>query len=80
MDTEVKSEQMMKSANQEGKYEQAFSILLDEKYNWLQLTYHFFESSYVSVEGIDTRAESTFLNEPPFTLHSIYRFMHYLIG
>lgn len=35
-------------------------------------TNHFFESSYFNVEGMDKRAESTFLREPPLTLHSIY--------
>lgn len=34
--------------------------------------YHFFESSYFKVEGMDTRADSTFLEEPHFKLHSIY--------
>lgn len=35
-------------------------------------TYHFFESSYFNVAGTDTRADSMFLKEPPFTLDSIW--------
>lgn len=35
--------------------------------------YHFFDSSYFNVEGIDRRAELMFLKVPPLTLHSICR-------
>lgn len=36
-------------------------------------THHCFESSYLRVVGMETRAESMFLNEPPLTLYSICR-------
>ena len=42
------------------------------------ITHQCFESSYLRVVGMETRAESMFLNDPPLTLYSIYiKIVHY---
>lgn len=50
-----------------------FIVIAEQQYMVIENknTYHFFESSYFNVAGTDTRADSMFLKEPPFTLDSI---------
>jgi hypothetical protein len=49
---------------------------IHERYNTTNIhharySHHPRDSSYFNVDGMDTRADSTFLNGPPLTLHSI---------